>query len=259
MLTQRPGEWMNRVFQLGVLYISDYSFEAFWRKAWAVSADYLDEMCPGTVQPSQEEFRDVLRCISTLGNDPYYGTPLLKADEGYLLDMESAYYKLMYAAAEAISNSGKDAKGPHFNQAVQESIDAGSWAPGQNARRLIGHHKLNNGRQIDVDAVGENDGRLLLVEAKSYPRTGLHQAGDFNTVYNRVGDLEAALSTQEKRRSGLLTTGSRVVDINQWREIVIAVCIPGALWLPTGDLTAGTSSGLRAVCTLHELQTVLAY
>jgi hypothetical protein len=79
----------------------------------------------------------------------------------------------------------------HFEGEIQKVIDRSQWNPDNALRQVRGRALRLNGQTItDIDAVGSQNGTMLLVSAKSRVHTARYDAGDHKQVRNTAEAIE---------------------------------------------------------------------
>ena len=140
-----------------------------------------------------------------------------------------------------------------YNEALMRS-----WAPASKLRRHRGVHRLASGQQHEIDAIGEREGCLLLVEAKSFPRTADYDMASRRAVRNVSEKVDLAVRAQALRRESLSSgKTNRGLDISKWARVEALVCTPGPLFVAIRDSTERTSIGVLRCCSLDELDAAL--
>ena len=73
----------------------------------------------------------------------------------------------------------------HFEKIVQETVDLSLWRPKAEIKELKGRIlRLNNHNITDIDCIGENNSRLLIIDCMSLVYNSKYDIGDFKTVRN---------------------------------------------------------------------------
>jgi hypothetical protein len=154
-----------------------------------------------------------------------------------------------------------NARGSHFEQYVQETIDHTSWVPKPPPRELCRRTLRLNGRPItDVDALAVSGSTILLVSCKSIPYTYEHDRGDYATVRNIRTHIEQADIEWQQRVDRLRRERSGDNYNFKGYEIYGVVCTPFAVFThrpQTRIMMERADRFLRATCSVSELQVFL--
>ncbi len=252
------GAWSNALWQFGIMIKPRLELRDYLDRTWAMCEDWLRRIDPAAAQPSVANFVEVLTSLTDVGAYPYYGAPLLEADDALVVDAAALNTKWQFVFSELLASAPGGERGRHFEGTVRSVVAASGWAPSPYARQIVGERPCRDGRKIETDAVAERGDTLILIEAKSYPRTGTYELGDWNKMSRRAQQLEADLDHHNDRRHRLMMYGIPQVDIRRWSQILAVVCTPGPFWLPAGESIAEVYPGLRSICTLAELESALA-
>ncbi|MEU0505459.1 hypothetical protein [Nocardia sp. NPDC005998] len=147
-----------------------------------------------------------------------------------------------------------------FEHDVQDVIDVSPWRPGPALRSLRGRSLRLRGRPVtDLDAVGERDGVLLAISAKSVPYTPEYDMGEHAAVRNLADRCERFVAEWDKRIETLASDRlGQNYDLSAYRELLGVVCLPFAPYCHIGGATREIRPGLRAVCSLPEMAEWLA-
>jgi hypothetical protein len=141
-----------------------------------------------------------------------------------------------------------------FEREVQALIDSSSWQPSAQVRDLVGRTARLNGEPItDLDAIGENGGRLLLVSCMSVAGSDGYLRGDFNAVRNLRTAVESKVAEWDDRLDQLrrAPVGDNY-DLAGY-EIVGAVVVPFRPFLLRPLLERASLDGLPVVVPVAEL------
>lgn len=187
------------------------------------------------------------------------GPVLRRAGHLVLVDLASAGERLRRMLNISPSGGGSlaNVRGRHFEIVVQEIIDRSQWKPAPGLAALRGRtlRACNGSAVTDIDAVGEYDRTLLLVNAKSYPLTSLYDAGQYGAVQNvaqRV--VEDCESWTRKLEIFRANPRGKNYDFQEYREIIGVVCTPFPCWVPAGSATLPVAAGLYAASSAAELE-----
>ncbi|HYC31972.1 MAG TPA: hypothetical protein VEB59_06750, partial [Gemmatimonadales bacterium] len=145
-----------------------------------------------------------------------------------------------------------------FEEALQEAIDQTPWAPPPELRRLAGRDLKQGGRVIgEVDAVAHEDGRTLLVSAKSISVGDAYVAGDYNARREAAQKVLAALSRWDALLADLSADPAPEganYDLRSAGDLIGVVVTPNALPIPLDAAVRTTAvPGVLAYMSVHEL------
>jgi len=159
-----------------------------------------------------------------------------------------------------IEGAGSNARGDHFEAAVQSAIDRTPWKPGDDIGRLRRKQLRFDGRYVtDFDALGTLGTTLIAVSCKSIADQGVYETGAFKAVRNGALAVETAVR-EWKDRIQFLRHHPRGenYDLSRFTSIVGVVCTPDVIFVPLGVATESVAPRLTAACTVEELERWLA-
>jgi hypothetical protein len=142
----------------------------------------------------------------------------------------------------------------HFEATIQAAINASPWRPPPSIVALRGKHLRFAGNQItDIDAIGQQDDRLLLVSCKCRPFSDLWNKGEPKTVRNEASVVDSAVVEWADRMNKLrkMPRGDNY-DFSDYRQIIGVVVFPSPPWSPTGSSVAEVLPGLRVAAGANE-------
>jgi hypothetical protein len=223
-------------------------------------------MFPGACPADATKAIEVLQTIRAQTWPPLPGPILRPSGDGVFVDLEAAtnrLYRMM-----ALTPSGDtiaNIQGRHFEDVIQNRIDASAWAPVPELRNIRGNNlrRLDGTFIADLDAVGEFGDTLLIVDCKSTPYAAEYDAG----FYTAVRNIQSTLL-------GKLANWTRVIDelkvspvgpnynFSRFSRIAGIVCTPHVFYVPLGAATQTvvTSPGgvpLRTVSSYSEMDRFL--
>jgi hypothetical protein len=142
-----------------------------------------------------------------------------------------------------------------FERQVQEAIDGTSWRPMGESRGLIGRTLRFQGRDLtDLDAVGECNGVLLLVDAKAWATPATLDNGEFWAVRDRAAVAEEAVVAWQEKMD-VIRQHPEVLGLSDTPPTIIGLVVaPEAPYVPFGPSTREVIAGLMAVSSLAELE-----
>lgn len=256
-------EW-NALPSVGYLVVRSAELtERIGAQLSAVSAD-LVEIMPGGVAGDAEQ---VLADVASIDARPWplaRGPILRFAGAQTAIDVNAATYRLDELLTIPGTGGGglANARGPHFEQFVQEMIDRTAWAPKPPLRQLWQRELRLNGEDItDVDALAVSGSTVLLVSCKSVPYSLEYDRGDYNTVRNvrtLVEDADVAwgkrveMLRKEKRGDNYDFSGYELLGV---------VCTPFVVFVKRPQarvIIQRANRFLRATCSVGELIDFLA-
>ena len=126
---------------------------------------------------------------------PSFGPALREAaDRLVLVDVWAATQRLEKALARPseVAAGGEYANlwSAHFEKVIQDAINNSPWKPSQRMADLRGIHLTIDGKGVtDIDAIGEKDGRLLLVSCKCVPFSEAWSRGEYRAVVEACARL----------------------------------------------------------------------
>ncbi|MET7463204.1 hypothetical protein [Nonomuraea sp. NPDC005501] len=177
--------------------------------------------------------------------------------DGLYVDLLAATAHLRHLTTVARRGGGRlvNLRASHFERDVQEVIDASAWRPGDRLRALRGRALRVGGRTVtDLDAVGERDGVLLAVSAKSVPYSPEYDSGEHAVIRNLAARCDSFVAEWESRLGTLIAHRSGDnYDFSGYGGILGLVCLPFVPYCHLGPATAEVRPGLRAVSSVAEL------
>jgi hypothetical protein len=227
------------------------------RLAWALAvastnAPFLPEsVIPATVEEATAQVVGIDRILWP----PAGGGVILDLGDSVLIDWDTSSNVLL-GGVRRIEQGGSvaNAWAFAFEREVQALIDSSSWQPSAQVRDLVGRTARLNGEPItDLDAIGENGGRLLLVSCMSVAGSDGYLRGDFNAVRNLRTAVESKVAEWDDRLDQLrrAPVGDNY-DLAGY-EIVGAVVVPFRPFLLRPLLERASLDGLPVVVPVAEL------
>jgi hypothetical protein len=179
------------------------------------------------------------------------------ADELVLVDLWAATRRLEIALARPTQMAGGEYANvwsSHFERVVQDAIDVSPWQPSKLIGDLrgvpltVGHNPIT-----DIGAIGERDGRMLLVSCKCIPFSEAWGRGEYNAVRNVASAVDLAVEEWADRLDKLRRTphGGNY-DFSAFTELIGVVVLPSLPWTPTASSVAETAPGLRVASSAGE-------
>lgn len=137
---------------------------------------------------------DVLAAIEPIVWPPLMGNPIHAAGEYSLVDLVGASYRLFTTLLRPADGADVNYWSQQFERDMQNIIDRTAWRPEGATRALIGRtiRRADGSDLTDIDAVGQQDGRLLLVSCKSIAFTLPAVRGEHAVTRNIVEKVHAA-------------------------------------------------------------------
>jgi hypothetical protein len=229
--------------------------------------DEIEDMFPGACPANAAEAIELLLTVRPQFWPPMPGPVLRPAGEGVFVDLQAATARLYRMMAVAPSG-GKisNVRARHFEDVVQDLIDASPWAPGPSLRSMQRRQLRRTSGTImtDLDAVGEFDNTLLIVDCKSIPYSIEYDAGYHTAVLNVQKEILGNKLPNWRRVVNELTAvpiGPNY-DFSRFGRIVGLICTPHVFFVPLGEATqtifiSPNSPALRAVSSYGELKRFL--
>jgi hypothetical protein len=190
---------------------------------------------------------------------PSLGPAVREGADGMLIeDLWAATIRLERAFARPAEMAGgayANAWSSHFETVIQDAIGATAWKPLPQTAALRGRHlKIGGQRVAEIDAIGQQGGRLLLVSCKCIPFSEEWSKGGYNAVRNVASSVDEAVTTWMARVGRLQATprGDNY-DFSAFREFIGVVVLPSLPWTPTVSSAAEVAPGLRAAVNAYEL------
>jgi hypothetical protein len=177
--------------------------------------------------------------------------PAIRVDGDLVFeDLYAATARLETALARPrLSQSQDKAWATAFELSIQDAIDDSEWRPRPELRALQGRKvKDSQGAVItDIDAIGENAGRLLLVSCKCRPFSDAINRGKHQAVRETARLVDKWVSEWADRLSrirGLPMIGT--TDLSQFADITGPVVTPAPIWSGTVSTRTEIAPGLHA-------------
>ena len=226
---------------------------------WLTVEDpWLDEtFTDQLISSSGNDFLEALKALQ--GNSyPLKAGPIIRTEQDIIcLDLFAAsqYFEHILEYPDSKGKIANNRSG-HFEKAVQKTIDQSKWKPKHEVAALRGRTlRLSNQNITDIDSIGENDGKLLIVDCKSVIYNSDYDIGDYKIVRNT--ESEIVKKTQKWQTNKEFFKENPVgdnYDFSGYSDIIAIVCTPTVVFVPIGIATEETETGLRTVSTLNELE-----
>jgi len=200
------------------------------------------------------------------------GPVLRRENDLLLIDLSAASQRLHTVLEYPKDDDLANARGYHFEDQVQRTIDDSPWGDIPASIRKVREYKAlldPDGKPItDIDAIGARGNTLLIVDCWSNPFTALHTTGDYATFRNQAQDAEDKVRKWLGKREVLLKKRKgRNYDFSAYTNIVAVVCTTTVPYVEPGitrsykglalkDLSAlgEVEPGLRGASSLAELE-----
>ena len=185
------------------------------------------------------------------------GSPIRRDGELICVDLYAAAARLdSLLEFPNVQGEVGNARGAHFEFAVQAVINHSPWCPNDDLKQLRGRKLRYKDQDItDIDAIGEYNGTLLMVSCKSVIYTGAYDSGDYALVRNRSQMVEEAVGYWTDKRMFLETHKLGLnYDFTGYEHFIAVVCTPWPVHVSTGAATREITSHLLAAVSLVELQ-----
>jgi hypothetical protein len=180
------------------------------------------------------------------------------ADGGLVEDLWGATRRLEAALARPAEMAGGEYANlwsSHFESVIQSAIDATAWKPAATTVAYRRRHLKIHGKRIgEIDAIGEQSQRLLLVSCKCIPFSTEWIKGEHNAVRNVASAVDEAVATWADLVARLRDTphGDNY-DFSAFSELIGVVVLPALPWTPTEGSVVDVAPGLRAAVNAYEL------
>ena len=198
----------------------------------------LDEMCEwltegaghalsGCWNPqSAAEVLEVLRAIEPEVWPPLCGCPVHEADRHSVIDLVGASRSLFATLLRPAEGADVNVWSAHFEHDVQAIIDKSPWRPPDQMRPLIGQtvRRANGTALTDIDALGFNDGRMLVVSCKSIAFTVPALRGEFAVTRNITEKIHSAASEWDEVTKALRDDPT-LLRAGVFRDVAIDGCV----------------------------------
>jgi hypothetical protein len=171
-------------------------------------------------------------------------------DQDVIEDMYAASARLQAALERPLLNEQQSkAWATAFELSIQDAIDHSDWKPRAELLALRGHEiKDGKGTVItDIDAIGENAGRLLLVSCKCRPFSDRLNRGEHSVIREAarlVDDWVSDWRSRASRIRALTKVGD--LELGQFAELIGPVVTPAPIWSATLSTRAEIIPGLYA-------------
>lgn len=250
------------LLRYGYLFIDQESFLGAIAQDWeAVCQDVLRGI-PGARLPNlPTDLLDVLTTYQPTLWPLSHGPIIRRAGSSVWIDL-IACTAVLESSLEfpIIDGDAGNARADHFEVTTRQMIDTTPWAPGPEVVQMIGKGiKREDGTILtDLDALGTNGLRLLLVSCKSMVYSGRYDSGDYLSVRNIRTTAEEGVRCWAEVAAYIRKHPKGLnYDFSQYTEIVPVVCTPTVVYVAAPDALGFVEPGLRAVCSLNELRTWL--
>jgi len=193
--------------------------------------------------------------------NPYRPGPVTtESPDGVLVDVVTAAHRVSLGLAPtAAGGPVPDHRAHDFERQVQAVIDATSWRPPDELRRLIGKDlRLPDGTVLtDLDCLAVRDSTAIIIDAKSPAAPGLRE-GNFAATRNARTMLEEARDLWDAKVSKLRAhpVGASY-DLSGIATLVPLVVTPVPVFVHEDLLGPRVLGALRPVASLGELSVFL--
>jgi hypothetical protein len=238
------------------------TFEVNYARTAEAMSPQLDQLAGIKVVQASEALDMFRRLGQNQTWPPVAGPPIRISSETIYIDLASCtlWVERLMEFAPGGGGALPNVRATHFEQAIQRIVDRTLWAPGPKTRAYVRRKLKVSGRVLtDMDSIGELDGSLLMISAKSYPYTIEYQRGDHKAVRSveakLVDDVE---DWWNKVRFLSSTPKGDNYDFAMCQRFIPIVVTPFAPYVVDPRLTQEVASGLRAVSSVAELDAWLA-
>jgi hypothetical protein len=222
---------------------------------------WIVDVFPGTEIPIDgASYLTTVEALRASPEHSLYGSPIRRDGNYLFVDLYAATQRLESAFTfPKLQGDEANARGDHFEDAVQELIDQTGWKPSGDLRSMQRRALRLNGQKItDLDAVGERNGVLLGVSCKSRIYSAEYHAGEYQAVRNAAQGIEEAV-THATRIGELLLQHPRGdnYDFSAYSQVIVPVVTPITVYVPIGAATGFLIGKLRAASSIAEFDEFL--
>lgn len=206
---------------------------------------------------SFESFIEELQIIGESWKILKVGSPIRKCGPFYCIDIFALGEILKTVSAFPKGNGPiAQARGQHFENITQEVINKSKWVPNDELLQIRNLQLKLNGKEItDIDAIGEKDGKLLLVSCKSRIVDSEYMMGhsyELMAIKNRITlNVE---KWNEKVEIIIQNPKGDNYDFSKYNEIYGIVCYPFPQYVDIGVCTRKVFPELNVFCIISELK-----
>jgi hypothetical protein len=250
------------LLRYGYVFINHEYFLEIIAGAWEMICEDVLRVIPGATLPSSaaDLFDALLAFQPTLW--PLFPGPIVRrAGASVWIDVIACTAVLERSLEfPIIDGDAGNARADHFEGTTQQTINATPWAPGLEIAQMIGKNikKADGTILTNLDALGENGLRLLLVSCKSMVYSGRYDSGHYVAVRNIRTTAEEAVKWWSQVADYLEQNPiGPNYDFSKYQDIIPVVCTPQVVYVSSPDTLRSVETGLRSVCSLSELRTWL--
>lgn len=264
MLRDNPEYVLLQTLQTGYILDSRAPFLEFVRQHFQEVIKVAGEAIPEAKFPgSAENFFTNLSTLKGSTWPPKVGALIKVVDDNLLIDIFAASSRLDAALCfvKELPNGTDKERANHFELRVQQLLERTRWRPKSPAiEKLIGvklRRKAGNRSEIitDVDAIGEKDNILLVVECKSILDTSDNVIGAHSFARNRAEKLETYVLEARKKEAEI---NDNLVGANydvHGHKVIIVICTPNPVYTELGLVRS--CSSMKDVNELGSIQEIL--
>ena len=190
---------------------------------------------------------------------PSFGPAIRPAgDNVFLRDIYGATQRLekeLSRPPEAAGTPMANIWSEHFEDVIQETIDSTGWKPSPELAKLRRVKLKAAGKEItDLDGVGENANRALLVDCKDFPFSKAWERGEYGAVRNLASDVDKAVRDWDAKMATLRAqpVGGNY-DLSAYAELIGVVVVPEVPWTAHKNSVREVAPGLRVAVSANEL------
>jgi hypothetical protein len=185
------------------------------------------------------------------------GPVIRRAGDNLCIDLQTATSRLeRLLEFPALTGEVANARAKHFEKAVQSTIDLTPWRPDKHIQDLRGVTLRHDGKPLtDIDAIGEQNGVLLMVSCKSLIDSGKYDVGDYQVVRNAATTVEQAVARWKGIKEFLETNrkGDNY-DFSGYKELIAVVCTPSPIYTSIETAAITAAPNLHAASSIDELR-----
>jgi hypothetical protein len=256
---QQVDHAVQTLLQFGYFVVDRRLFDevaaAHWQDAASDVAAILPVVDPAMCAP--HEFCPALAALRPVLYPVRNGPPIIVQGEAVIVDLWAATAQLQ-SQLSFPDDQGPvaNARGTHFEDAVQRVLDDSPWAPTDLTRKARRVHLRIGGTKVgEIDAVGERDGRVLLLSCKSRVCGDRYDVGEFRDVRNAASLVEGAVRDWATLLDLLRgTPKGDNYDLRHATHLIGAVITPTPIFVSLGPSSEFTVPGLRVASSVEELR-----
>jgi hypothetical protein len=217
-IAARNAGLMEQIKRYGLICMQSHLLAVFFENAESIVTS-IREFLPGWNHSNADA---TVTNLKAAGSELGYA-PTVRISGDYLaLDLHSASLLLDVLLFESFDKHAAE-RGPAFEDEIQHLIDQTAWKPSENIHKWRGRDVMIGDQVItDIDAIGERDGILLIIEAKAIYYSSAYGVADRGEIRNAREKCEQAV----RRYSPDTFRQATNLDLTRFSRIVRVVCTP---------------------------------